>query len=544
MIHVDYYLCMTEDGKRTLFQVDPRNPHDMILLLQGMNRLRCHECFTYEEYNEAFMTTQPPIYPTSPLIPTISCDTDHGLTIPRLCSHNLQQIQNTLALITRFQPDPPQNNLPHVYLERIKISADDKVKILEMFKNVTLSYIPESSTGVDGLNDFIDLLELCEYNFEKIHVENYDHDDDFSYGVGFTMHNETLYAQSLVPNIFKFLDRNRKLTRVIVEDVEEFTFMNYINVLQKPVQVSYLEVDQFSSHMYLGATVAQSMIGFLSVFKSSLQKLAYHDDDAVEIMSEFFKAEHVWPLLRRIDMASNSRYDRLSVLPSNRCNFPLLTEVYFIENNLTYEANPKLIDRLSGETYEAYREELYLFLVYNRRNYIAAHCWEVIAKNYLAKPYRINKDIRELIFKLIIGADTTNFGYVEPPISLHYPEIYHVKCIKSDNRIRSLSGDMVYCFDDAIKKKWHKAKIIHRKATHHRKSRLQLEKDLSHKDSKIEQIRDDAEAKIKRLKVEVRDTAEASIQRLERRSETKRKRLETLETYQKKLKASLDELLE
>lgn len=523
MMHVDYYLCMAEDGNRTLFQVDPRNPHDMILLLQGMNRLRCHECFTYESYNASFMTTEPPIYPTSPLIPTISCDTGRGLTIPRLCSHNLEQIQNTLALITRFQPDVPQNNLPHVYLERIKISADDKVKILEMFKKVTLSYIPELDRGIDGLNDFIDLLELCEYNFEKIYVDN--PVDDYTYGIGFIMHNDTLYARTLVPNILKFLDRNRKLTRVIIENVEESNPIDYAEILTEPLNVKYLEIYQFSIELYIVSVVGPRMINFLSIFKSSLHTLLYHDDDAVEIIAEFFKAEHGWPLLRRIDIADNPRHAAVMLSPNNRCNFPLLTEVYFIQSNVTYEANPRLIDRLSGQTYEAYREDLYLFLVYNRRNYIAAHCWEVIAKNYLAKPYQINKDIRALIFKLIIRADTSKLGYVEPPISLKHPEIFQVKRIKSD---KEPPIDAVYCLDPVMKKKWRKAQTIHRKMSHHQKSRSQIEKDL----------------KIKRLKVEIRDNAAASIDRLERRSKTKRKRLETLETYQKKLKASLDELLE
>lgn len=540
MLGAGYYLCMDETGKIILFELSLIHAHDPISLLQGLNRLRCHQCFTYESFNQEFMTTEPPIYPTSDLIATVVYDRYQTLKVPHLCSHNLEQVATALSLVLDILP--AELKLPKLYLEKLNLTypADTK-RITEIFGTVNLSYVVDHPNDIDDFQRFLELIEACQYNFPKIQVTDYTDDEDSGYGEGFTMHQEKLYCQSLTPKILQLIDRNRKITCLVIEELDDFSSSDYKNLLTEPVKITQLQIDQLSSNNHRGASAVKFIVDFLLLFRLSLHELILGDDNSVEILHSIFTIGHAWPSLKIVNLGTKWRYDNIVLLPNNRCHFPLLTEVYFLEKDRVYEANPPLIDRLNGTTHEAYREELYFFLVYNRRNYIAAHCWDVISKNYLAKPYKISPDIRQLIFKYIIGVDTSKLGYVELPISLAEPDVFRVKSIRI---IEELPNDIVYCLDRSSQRKWSRMKISRRKSDHHRRSRLKLELDLKRQQETIELIHEESEAKIKKLKAEIRTVAKSSISRLEKRGKSKRKRIDTLKGYEKKLKRSMDEILD
>lgn len=534
---LNYYLCMDEDGQRRLIALDSRQVHDPVALLQGMNRIRCHKCFTYEPFNHVFMATNPPIYPTSPLIPTLVYENQNDLKIPYLCSHNLIDIATAVKIVIAKHSEVMK--LPKLQLDGLRLSfPDDAGTINEFFKDFTLAYAAERP----DVHSFMKLIESCNYNFYKIQMTGF---SDLTvhrrnYNRTFTMYDNTLYTRCVTIDILSLLDKNRRLTHLTIEDLREFVECKHCNVLTKPSLITHLHIDTFTVHSFFRYSTNRNIIDFLSVFSNSLQELTLTDEMSISILEDIFKINQPWPALRKVNLNIYAREDFVKLIPTNRCNFPVLTSVNFIGKQHTYEPNPRLIDRLTGQTYEAYKEELYFFLVYNRRNYIAAHCWEVIAKNYLARPYNISPDIRRMIFKMVLEADTSKLGYVEPTISLTAPEVFQLKRIKND---ANLPKDLIYCLGPNTLKRWTKIKTMTRKSEQHQNRRLELQKELDEQDDLINEIYGEAEEKIKKFKARIRADAQENVERLEKKGDLKRKRIETLEGYEKKIKTSLEELL-
>lgn len=526
--HVTYYVTKDETGTREL-SIRRGRPTDCRALIEGMNRARCRRCWTYEHSSH--------VTPDS-IIPTMTYDSElKRITIPHMCLHNFGLIAALLNQVISDNystndlndiPSDDMESLIDVYVQKLnfqdcrkKVDAPDITKV---FAKINLHFDTIVNPGDLALNDFMKFIQLFNYNFKlvKLLAPTTVKADEI-YGHGFTMEEYGKIARVpvLTPWLMRHLTFNLQLQELHIGVFGELDMTKFRQTVQSTCRLKVLTIEDVNPGTELTDEQINGVVKICLAFKKTLTHLVVRDIDAIHIIKNLLNARQDCLCLRSIEVFYDKLSPDIEIAPANRFNYPVLTTVRFVGTDLVYEANPPIINRTTMKIYPPRCEDLYLFLTKNRRNFIAAIVWEIIATRYLGKRYSISPDIRRLISTMITHVDTSKLRFVEPSIATGWRDVLVTKNISV---APNLPGGLLYCVDDASKRQWNKINKVKLTAEKHQERRKKLA------------------VEIQKLEAELDEDPRAKVHRIKKLIEQKRDRIDALEVYEHKLQSKLKRL--
>lgn len=533
-----YYAIRDEQGKSSIV-VCHGKPNDPNRLITGLNLARCHQCWTYEWVHSLVTPRVISPFQRVDIIPTLSYDhTRKRITIPHLCLHNISMIRTVLCNAVK------SNDCFEVHLNKINfqhLELDNK--FINIFEGINIFFDTKINPGDLAMRDFKHFMQLFQFNFLSVTLLNEwsDRKSDSLWGDGFTVENygTTADVPIVTPEIWKLLLTNPKLEELHITVFDTSDFPDYwVQPLCKLKTLIIVDIDPTNN---LDDSDVEHVTELLWRFKESLEYLAIGDHDSHWIIDQLFVARDCWPRLRTIKTYfSVEDNDDKNFAPRNRYNFPVLTTVNFIDENIVYSPNPPMINRTTMEIYQPRCEELYSMLMRNRRNFVAAKVWEVIATNYVGKRYKISPDIRRMISHLITHVDTRLVGQVEVEISSSWRDILPIKTISSGDIV---GDDVVYCVDAESRARWRKIDKIQGNLEEHDERKAELLSRIDHDEKEIAGADQKKELKLLAYQKRLEKATKLKVKNLKSSVDKKRKRLESLAVEDSELEANLKRII-
>lgn len=526
-----HYANQDDSGIKHILVCDNK-PDNCQSLIAKMKRVRCLRCWTYEW--KSLLDRQ--------VIPTMTYDPElKRIDILHLCMHNVELITSVLkqVIAENYTPsefedirDPDTESLVDVYVNKLNFMfwRDERSfnlpKVFDDFVGVNLHFDTRANPGELGLNDFMEFISAFQYNFKTVQLlVNHEEEYKPNCGHGFLIeeYGRIATVPVITPWLMHHLTKIRNLTRLDIVSFGQTDIEAYKHTVYESCRLKILHIEDIiiGDDAVLSEQQIVSIVTICLAFRKTLVNFSIRDPDAILVIKKFFQINFAWPCLRHLAIFYDRALDDPHLSIDNRFNFPVLTTVNFFDTDWVYEPNPPIINQQTMKIYQPRSEDLYSFLVTNRRNLVAAKVWEIIATNYIGRAYKISPDIRRMISHMITHVDTGKLGFVEPDFSGSQHKVLSLKRIHG---CPELPSDVIYCVDDASKKKWDKISKIKATAEKHQKRRQKLT------------------AEIADLKVELKEDSKSKLKRIKKAISQKRERIEALETYENKLESKLKKL--